>query len=169
MIEIYNASSQLTHIKDILNTTTIKNTLLIPLTEKDEAGVDLGTTNNYGVVEQSPFFLTPNYLPQLIINLGSQEAVDEQFNTAEMNTGVTIYYAFEFEPHSPTHLTAATRLQFVAEKLLEKRTGEDPYWFSMTFPRILVQNPVNKFYEESQIPIHVGAVDFILRWKGAYR
>lgn len=166
---IYNAADQLQHLHDILNTDTVKTALGISLTEVDEQGNDLGTPNNYGVCMQSPFFLIPTYLPQVIINMQEQDVTDEQFSTAETQTGFYVYYVMAFTPDTPTNLLMAQKLQYLCGKLLEKRTGEEPYWYSMTLPRVEVQNEVNRFYEEQQIPIAVGRVSFTLKYKNEYR
>lgn len=168
-IDIYNGHGQTQHLKEILDTTEIKNALGISLTEKDDAGVDLGTPNLYGVCEESPYILIPNYLPQLLINIQEQVPVDQEFSTAEVDTGFYVYYAYAYPTFTPQSVLMAEKLAYIAVKLLEHRTGEEPYWISMTLPTIEVNNEVNQMYQEQQIPVKVGRVSFRLRHIGFYR
>ena len=167
--DIYNAADQINHLKTILDDSTLKTSLSISLTEKDDDGDDLGTPNNDGVTTQSPFFLMANYLPQMIINVSNQRAMDQQFKTAEMETDFELYYAFEFDPHSQTHTTMAARLRLICDKLLDYRTAQEPNWYSMSLPTLEIQNEVNRMFEENQIPVAIGRITFTVYNKGVYR
>jgi hypothetical protein len=167
-VEIYIADEQLDALKAILDTDPVKNDLDIPLIERDIDGNDLGTANEYGVTFQSPYFLMPNYLPQIILNVGTEAPVDEQFSTAEVETNINIYYAFEFDPFTPTDKVMAAKLKYLARKILEYRTDQEK-WFSMTLPVLEINNEVNRSFKDLGIPIAVGRISFNLRQKGFYR
>jgi hypothetical protein len=168
-IDCFNAADQINYLKSILDTTTIRNQLNISINEKDDTGADTGNPNNYGVCTQSPYFLMANFLPQIVINGQLQDPVDQQYDTAEVATQMYIYYAFEFTPYTETYIDMANALQYLAIKLLEHRADQEPNWFSMSLPRLEIDNEVNRFYQENGVPFATGRIQLVLRHKGYYR
>jgi hypothetical protein len=171
-VDVYNGDNQLDFLKSILDTNTVKNDLDVPLTIKEPDGTDTGTPNDFGVMIQSPYFVMPNYLPQLFVEMQYETPTDENFNNAEVTTGYRVYYAMVRGENEPTmQRDMYTSLKYLARYLVANYRTCQPYWYTLTLPTIEPTNEVDRWFAEQtpRVLIAVGRISFDVKDKRAYR